>query len=100
VPLIRRFPATPICTNNMAIKATLAGPIPQWRTRDPTHGSIPSTWDERFATFAENGLGHVPTKATTEVVHSSPGYETIANVKTLQVDAATHLHNSSSLATV
>jgi hypothetical protein len=37
---------------------------------------IPSAWDERFASSAEYGLGHVPTKATSEVVRSSPGSKT------------------------
>jgi hypothetical protein len=37
---------------------------------------VPSAWDERFASSAEYGVVHVPTKATVEVVRSSPSSKT------------------------
>jgi hypothetical protein len=52
--------------------------MPPMSEHGPNH--IPqmtrSAWDESFASSAEYGLGHVTTKATTEVVRSSPSYET------------------------
>jgi hypothetical protein len=34
------------------------------------------SWDERFASSAEYGLGHVPTEVTSDVVRPSPGSKT------------------------